>query len=141
MTVKIVEIIEAIEFISADPSLDSEAFLSRETGKIHIRPGDFDFDDAEDLPEDLDDPDRYIGLPHKHDLDLGNSLVRSFVAEFCPAESEKVRDMFRKRGAYSRFKNWAESKNLLDDWYRFENESAEAAIREWCEDNDIKLMG
>jgi hypothetical protein len=138
MAVKLSEIIDGIEFISADPGLESEAFLSLDSGEIFIRSPYYD-EEMANCPDDVDDSAQYLPLPHKHELDLGVRLVKVFVAEYCPSESDKVHDMFRKRGAYARFKDWAERKGLLDDWYRFEEDSKTAAIREWCEENDVEF--
>jgi hypothetical protein len=35
----------------------------------------------EDLPDDLETSDRYLAIPHKNDLDLGNNLALRFVEE------------------------------------------------------------
>jgi len=37
--------------------------------------------------------------------------------------------MFRRRGAYGRFKELLEAKDLLDEWYRFEHETEQAVLR------------
>ena len=138
MSTKIDDIIDAIHFISSDPALESEAFLSLSSGKIHYRsPYTEDF---ESVPDDIDDETKYLPLPYKNDLDLGIALVFEFVYERCPSAQDKVRAMFRKRGAYSRFKDWAERNDLLDDWYRFEEESTFEAVAQWCRDNDISFL-
>jgi hypothetical protein len=47
--------------------------------------------------------------------------------------------VFRKRGAYARFKDLLHWKKALERWYDFENKATEAALREWCEVNDIVI--
>jgi len=137
MSTKIDDIIDAIHFISSDPALESEAFLSLSTGEIHYRsPYTEDF---ETVPDDIDDETKYLPLPYKNDLDLGIALIFEFVAERCPSAEDEVRALFRKRGAYSRFKDWAERQGLLDNWYRFEEEETFKAVAEWCKDNDISF--
>ena len=42
---------------------------------------------GEPLPEDIDDGERYVPLPHKNDLGLGKPLILRFTNEFLP-ESE-----------------------------------------------------
>lgn len=140
MTVELNELLFAVHFISADPDHASEAFLSLETGKIHIRSEYMDFEGVEELPDDLDDPARYISLPDKYDLNLGTSLVWSFVDEYSRSDYDRVRAMFRKRGAYAKFKDWADRKDLLETWHRFEEEATKKAVREWCEENDLHLI-
>jgi hypothetical protein len=36
--------------------------------------------------------------------------------------------MFRKSGAYRRFGDWLDRHNLLDDWYRFRDETTKQTI-------------
>jgi hypothetical protein len=138
MNTKIDDIIDAIHFISSDPALESEAFLSLSSGEIHCRSPYTE--DYETVPDDIGDETKYLPLPHKNDLDLGVALVFEFVAELYPSAEDEVRAMFRKRGAYSRFKDWAERNDLLDDWYRFEEESTFEAVAQWCRDNDISFL-
>jgi len=78
-------------------------------------------------------------VPHKYDLDLGNALVFDFVDEFMPDDYGMVRNMFRRRGAYSRFKDFLERRDMLDAWYEYENARTEKALREWCEEVGIEL--
>jgi hypothetical protein len=70
--------------------------------------------DSDELPDDIDDDETYVSIPHKNDLDLGKRLVMDFVAEFCSEDLQKVHDIFRRKGAYSRYKELLETKGLLD---------------------------
>jgi len=47
--------------------------------------------------------------------------------------------MLRRKGAYSRFKGFLESGDMLKSWYRFENDREQQALRSWCEENQIPL--
>ncbi|MGJ0428765.1 UPF0158 family protein [Methylobacter sp.] len=138
MAAKLSDIINAIEFISADPALESEAFLSLNSGEIFIRSPDFE-EELENCPDDVDDSTEYLPLPHKHDLGLGVRLAHAFIDEYRPSASDDVYAMFRRRGAYARFKDWADREGLLDEWHRYEDESKTAAVREWCNENDIEF--
>ena len=138
MSTKIAVIIDAIHFISSDPDGESEAFLSLRSGKIYYRSSYTE--DFDTIPDDIDDETKYLPIPHKNDLDLGLALIFEFVTERCPSAEEEVRAMFRKRGSYSRFKNWAERHDLLDDWYRFEEEITFKAVTQWCSDNKVPFL-
>ena len=46
--------------------------------------------DSDDLPEDVDESDKYIEIPHKNELDLGRNLVFQFVSKHIPEEIVKV---------------------------------------------------
>ena len=44
-------------------------------------------------------------------------------------EFNRVQQIFSRRGAYRRFKDFLEQKDLLQDWYDFENQREEEALR------------
>ena len=114
------------------------AYLCKETGEIFYTS---EMGDSDELPDDIDDPDRYIVIPHKNELDLGKVLVIEFTSEYLPEELDKVYSIFRRKGAYSRYKDLLESKGVLKDWYEFENERQEIALKEWCQENNIDIKG
>jgi len=130
------EIEDAFFFVSSASQFTNSAFLSKETGEIFYISG---MGDSDDLPEDMEDSDEYIEIPHKNDLDLGNRLVMEFITEQCPELLEKVHAMFRRKGAYSRYKELLDSKGLLERWYDYENQNTKEALRQWCADNGIEL--
>lgn len=136
MKVKFQDIALAFDYVSAGPRLENQAFLDRSTGKLYYH-SDYT-DDIDNIPDDIDDP-RFIGIPHKNDLNLGRVLVFDFVIKHLPEEIEYVESIFSRRGAYSRFKALLERKNMLDKWYEFENHHEEKALRAWCKDNGIDL--
>lgn len=131
----------AFMWVSSAPMYSSEAYIDRETGKTYVRSDFDDFcDEDEEIPEDLGESDRYIAIPHKNELDLGKQLALDFTAAELPHRFDDVVRYFRRRGAYARFKDMLENEGRLDEWYRFENEVTERALREWCEENDIEIM-
>jgi len=137
MEISFDEIENAFMFVSMDQPYMHNAYLCKETGQIFYTS---EIGDSDELPEDIDDP-KYISIPHRNDLDLGKALVIEFISEFLPEEIERVYSIFRSRGAYSRYKDLLDDKGLLDKWYKFENERQQAALKEWCVENDIKLKG
>lgn len=137
MEISFDEIENAFMFVSMDQPYMHNAYLCKETGQIFYTS---EIGDSDELPEDIDDP-KYISIPHRNDLDLGKALVIEFTSEFLPEEIERVYSIFRSRGAYSRYKDLLDDKGLLDKWYKFENERQQAALKEWCVENDIKLKG
>ena len=88
---------------------------------------------------DLDVADRYLEIPHKNDFDLGNQLAFRFVRERLPGQSRRVADIFHRRGAHRRFKELLAAEGCLEQWYAFETEATDQALREWCQENDIQL--
>ena len=95
--------------------------------------------DLDEMPEDVES-DALLEIPYKNDLDLGKELVFEFVSAMLPDEYDRVRDMFRGRGAYGRFKGFLAAKGLLEAWHAFENDRGKAALRRWCDEHDLKVV-
>ena len=139
MPIKFSDIEDAFFFVSMGEMYMNSAILRIKTGQVlYIS----DFGDSDELPEDIDDdPDKYIEIPHKNELNLGKPLVLEFSAMHLSDNLEKVNSFFHKKGAYSRFKNLLEAKGLLDKWYAFEEAEQKNALMEWLKENDIIIEG
>ena len=139
VAVKYEELSAAFDFVSFAAPMEHRAHISIDTGAIYwiseLNPLE------EEVPEDLETSDRYIAIPHKNDLDLGSDLALRFAAAELTDRYDIVAEFFRHRGAYARFKELLASEGILDQWYAFEAESTERALREWCEANDISVIG
>ena len=130
------EIQDAFSFVSSDAYGMNRAVLCLDNGEIyfHSEMGTFD-----ELDEDKLDCDNFVVIPHKNDLDLGQRLVFDFAEQHLADDLDRVQQIFSRRGAYRRFKDFLEQKNLLQDWYDFESQREEEALREWALDNKIEL--
>ena len=117
----------------------NSAVVCKDTGKILYRSDMAGIDEIED-EGDLD-WDQCVEIPHKNDLDLGRNLVFEFVEEYIPEDYECVRKMFRRSGAYSRYRDLMERRGLLKEWHDIENRREERALRNWCKENEIELDG
>jgi hypothetical protein len=130
----------AFEFVSSAGVGSHEAFLCRRTGKIYWRSDFADLDELEEeMPDDVEDGEKYIAIPDKRELDLGKPLALDFAREVLPNDFDEVRYMFSKRGAYKNFRALVTRRNVLDRWYEFEAKATERALREWCELNSVEL--
>ena len=138
MAISFDDIENAFFFVSMDQKYMHDAYLCKETGQIFYTS---ELVDSDDLPEDIDDPDKYITIPHKNDLELGKSLVIEFTSEYLPEALDRVYSIFRSRGAYSRYKDLLDEKGLLDKWHRFEDERQKVALKKWCRENSIEIEG
>jgi hypothetical protein len=136
MKVSLSDLEDAMLFASGDLLFDHEAYLDRETGEFYYSSDGGDFDE---LPDDLEMSDKYLRVPNQHDLDLGKPLVFDFVFEYVPAEYDRIEGMFRRAGAYRRFKDFLETKDLIDTWYEYENTRTREALRTWCDREGIEL--
>ena len=128
--VDLTELQGAVEWVS-DGVADSEAFVCRRTGRIYWISDDGSLE-SEDLPDDVDDRVKYVSVPDKYELDIGVRLVFDFTTNHFPDQYDKVRSIFRRRGAYGRFKALLAERNLLERWYTFSEEQTLAALEEWC---------
>lgn len=129
----------AFEFVSAGEPMEHNAYISLDTGQIYWV-SDM-ADEADAPPEDVETSDRYIAVPHKKDLDLGRYLVTRFVRQVMPDSEAEVEGIFRRRGAYGRFKGLLDAKGQLEAWYRFEEAAQDEAMRAWCAENEIEIIG
>jgi hypothetical protein len=97
--------------------------------------------EVDELPEDVLENDDYVEIPNRYDFDLGKELVWEFVDRQIPGLKNKVQEIFSRRGAYARYKAFLEDLDLLDAWYRFENERTKEVLLEWCSDKGIPIEG
>jgi hypothetical protein len=139
MEIEFSEIDTAFTFVSFGDQYEHYAYLNRKTGETYYvsETGATD----EDIPEDLYENEDYIEIPHKNDLNLGRNLVFDFIGSRLPEDFGKVQTYFSKKGAYSRFKDFLEQNELLDEWHQFENEQIEKELRSWCRINKINVVG
>lgn len=94
----------------------------------------------DEIPEELSERRDCIEIPHRTDLNLGRNLVFEFVEQYLPSDFERIRDIFKRKGAYKRYKDFLEDRGFLQKWYDFENTRQLETLRAWCEDNEITLI-
>ncbi len=129
----------AHDWVSGAPPFTNSAFFSRQTGQVFC--ASVAYDSPHELPDDIDDAGLYLAMPHKNDLDLGRDLVMDFTDQALPDDHDTVLHYFSKRGAYGRFKDLLQRRGRLDDWFEFERQATEAALRAWAEENDLAVTG
>jgi hypothetical protein len=140
MAVSFRDLLDAFEAVGFSSGFgENAAYLCRETGKILLQFASDD--DGEELPEDIEDEDKYIPIPDKRELDLGKPLALAFAREFLPDDCHKVREMFSRRGAYARFNDLLDYRNVRQQWYEYRDKAEEEALRAWCKDNSIEVVG
>lgn len=132
------EIRNAFEFVSSGSRDENNAYVCKKTGVIYWTSTTLDLEEevAKDLETSLD----YVEVPHKNELKLGQSLALTFIDQTLPDEYNFVASLFRKRGAYRRFKDMLQYQGLLEKWYAFEEQASDDALLAWCEENEIKLI-
>ena len=130
------DIESAYNFVSSAGYGLNSAYLDVKTGEIFYRS---ELTGTDELDEKDNGSDPLIAVPHKNDLDLGQSLIFEFVEDNLPDAYDEVRYIFRNRGAYSRYKELLASRGMLEAWYRFEQDRIREALRSWCERNEVPL--
>jgi hypothetical protein len=143
MPVSIADITSAFEFANTSGSIgEFVSFVCKRTGKVYYRT---DFSDDEEmndeLPDDIDDEEKYVALPDKRELGLGKPMVLDFAREFLPDDFDDVRYFFSKRGAYPKFKALLARRGAIDRWHAFEAKATEQALRDWCALHEIEIVG
>jgi hypothetical protein len=143
MPVTIAEITEAFDFASTGSGMgEFSAFVCLRTGTIYYQTDLSDFTEMYDeLPNDIDDEDKYVALPDKRELGLGKPLVLDFAREFLPEDFGDISYFFSKRGAYPKFKALLARRGAIDRWHAFEAKATEQALRDWCALHDIEVVG
>jgi hypothetical protein len=135
------DIRDAFDFADMSGSLgETRAFLCRRTGKVYLHSELLDVEELNDeLPDDIEDDEKYLVIPDKRELDLGKPLALDFARECLPDDFDEVRYIFSKRGAYRKFRALVIRRNALERWYEFEAKATERALRDWCELNSITV--
>ncbi|MGA3343187.1 MAG: hypothetical protein ABSD11_22045 [Methylocella sp.] len=137
MPVKLNDLRDAFEFVCAGGGGEHQTFLCKQSGKLYCHSELCD--DLDILPDDIDDSEKFLPIPDKRELDLGKPLALDFARQFLPGDFDDVRQIFSRRGAYARFKNLLDRRGMLDQWYAFEAEAEESALKMWCELNSIEV--
>lgn len=138
LSISFTEIRNAFEFVSSGSPSQHHAYINQDTGAIYWTSSVLTLD--EEVPADLETSSNYIEVPHKNSLKLGQSFALSFIDQELPHEYNFVASLFRKRGAYRRFKDMLQYQGLLEKWYAFEERASDEALLIWCEENHIQVV-
>lgn len=137
MKIKFSDIVLAFESVNFGGSYgENQAFACVETGRIYYNSnlsGEYELSD-----EDYDFT-IHKQIPDKRDLDLGKNLVFQFCDEHAPELFDRVQVIFSRKSAYAYFKDLLRENDLLERWYKFEEDATEEALRSWCRENDIEI--
>jgi hypothetical protein len=136
--VKFSDLLHALELVSASHGMEHQGYICVSAGTVHCVGDGIDPED-ENLPEDFEESDDYLALPTKRHLDLGTPLVFAFAKEVMPDDYDRIRDIFRRKGAYGRLKDFLSTRRMLEAWYAFEEKATEDALRAWCRENDVEV--
>ncbi|MDR3088451.1 MAG: UPF0158 family protein [Desulfobulbaceae bacterium] len=136
------ELVASMFFVSnADSFVGEEvaAYLCRPSGEIFWQSLESLVIElyGDPLPEDVDSSPDYLRIPSKRQLNLGKALVFAFVKEAMPDAYAETAAMFRKPGAYQRFRDLLQARGLLGRWREFQEEGEKEALRNWCREHGV----
>lgn len=137
LSVNFTEIRNAFEFVGSGSPSQHHAYIDKGTGAIYWTSSVLELE--EEVPHDFATSTNYIEVPHKNALKLGQGLPLFFIDQELPHEYNFVASLFRKRGAYRRFKDMLQYQGLLEKWYAFEERASDDALIAWCDENEITL--
>ena len=138
LSVDYTDLRNAFEFVSSGSKYQHNAYISLDTGSIYWTSNVLELE--EEVPDDLSSSGRYILVPHKNEFKLGQNLALTFIDQELPYDYNFVASLFRKKGAYRRFKELLQSQGLLEKWFAFEASASDEALLNWCNENDIQLL-
>jgi hypothetical protein len=137
MRVSWTELENACRFVNLNGGGLNQAFVCKQSGRIYWQ-GDL-LDDFEEVPDDIEDAERYFPVPDKRKLELGRPLVLDFARAFLADDFDEVERIFSHKGAYAQFKALLIKRSMLDQWHDFEHKAEETALRAWCKQHAIEL--
>jgi Uncharacterised protein family (UPF0158) len=138
MAVRFQDILDAVEAVSSGHLGENSAWLCKQSGRIYWQFANDD--EPEELPDDVDDGEKYIQIPDKRELDLGKPLALAFADEFLPEDFHKVRQIFSRRGAYGRFNDLLDYRRMRQQWFDYRDKAEMEAVRAWCAENSIEVV-
>ena len=104
--------------------------------------GGIDADEEyEELMDDVENnPDNYIALPNRFDINE-YGMMQDFIEALPegPAQ-DRLFESICGKGAFRRFKGVIRAVGLAEQWYAHRNRALEKIIREWCADNQITIV-
>ena len=131
------ELRNAFEFVSSDSPSVQNAYISLDTGEIFWVSASVELEET--VPDDVTTSTRYLAVPHKNELQLGQKMALEFIDRALPDQYNTVASFFRKRGAYRRFKELLQAEGMLEPWFAYEANACDEELRIWCDENNIKL--
>ena len=150
MKVALYEIVDGLE-MQFEEQLQ---VLDRQTGQVEVLPREVialaeEDGDIDELPEweqplfelakeRIVDPDRFVRLPTKYDVDEWE-IMREFAESVAPRPfSEELQNAIRGSGAFRYFKDTLRRYGREKEWYAYKTAALRDIAIDWCEENGIE---
>lgn len=132
LKIKLNDIIEALT--THFDIVEGRFFLDTETGDILLKA-----EDADDLPEDLEDNQRYRvidSMPSHESFQIMEDFVDNLGET---EEASQLKDALDRPKPFRRFKDTlCDYPELRTAWFEFEHQQLARLAEEWCEENGIR---
>ena len=125
----------AFEYVSGAPYGTNRVIYDKDADRFLY---ESEMSGESEIPDDIR-WETCVEVPHKHDLNLGQYLVFRFILQTIPDQEDAVRKIFKRPGAYGRFKDFLEKRQLLQQWFDYEASARRNAIEQWCRENGIEM--
>ncbi|MBP0956520.1 MAG: hypothetical protein J5997_04040 [Oscillospiraceae bacterium] len=126
------KITECLQMVSED----FRGYYNVETGEI-LWISELGGLGEEKLNELEDNPDNYISLPTRYDIDE-YSMMDEFAYQYPDAViSNKLREDLCGRGAFRRFKDSVFRFGIREEWFKYRDEKYRELAEEWCVRNGL----
>jgi plasmid maintenance system antidote protein VapI len=134
--IKLDELIQALQMQS-----DSfTSFLHVKTGIIEtiLRNGcDTDEEEAEILAQIEDNPEEWLDLPDRFEIDEYQMMVEFAANQSNANHQEQLQAAIHGRSVFQRFRRTTNQLNLTQDWYKFRDQCYLDFAKQWCRDNEL----
>lgn len=101
--------------------------------------GNFYIDNNEVLDDKIFDNDSLIPLPNHYEINE-YKIMEDFIRAIEDKEKKnQLLIVIQGKGAFRRFKDSCINYGIIDDWYKFKNNTYYELAKEWCVWNNIKF--
>lgn len=134
MKVKLSDVVEGLESTNDE----AQSFYDTQTGDVRYYNPDFDEEETGELLDS--EPDRFIGLPNRFDID-DYRIMQEFIAQVQDErQQERLARAIHGRGAFRMFREVADELDLTQKWYDFKDAAYLQLARDWAAENQIQLL-
>lgn len=135
MKCKLSLIIEGID----RANVDEKYYLNENNGRVWVSTdmGNFYIDNNEKLDDEYLYNDSSISLPGQYEINE-YKIIKNFIET---VKDSKIKNQLliaiQGRGAFRRFKDSCINFDIINDWYKFKNNTYYELAKEWCVWNNI----
>jgi hypothetical protein len=93
-----------------------------------------------EIAKDILNSQDYILLPSKFEIHDYRIMERFADSLDNPDQQVQVNQALGGKGAFRYFKDTVHRLGIVQDWYKFKEDSYKEIAKEWCEENDLEYI-